>query len=66
MTREHADLPRRSGHDDHLRVALEGRTFGRDHGDGELRVLGHRYAADAAGSRICSPRATACSIVPAM
>ena len=80
VTGEHADLPVRSGNDQHLDLALEDGPVGRDERDVERR---HCYAetgsGSASGSAACSsasgsssppwsPRAfaTACSIVPTM
>ena len=41
MPRQHADLARRAGHDDHLGVPLVRRPVGRHDGDGELAAIGH-------------------------
>ena len=50
VPREHADLAGRAGHDQHHRVALERRPFGRYERDAErLPLVGH-YAASASGS----------------
>ncbi len=81
MPREHADLARLAGHDQHLGVALERRAFRRDDRDREHRMVGH-YAAAGSGSgsssgsgsgsgaesspASCFARSTTCSIVPTM
>ena len=70
MPREHADLPRRARHDQHLGLALEHRASGvttetwKSRVVGQIRLLGVAYAASFSPS--CLPRSTACSIGPTM
>jgi len=60
VAREDADLPRRARNDDHLGVALERRSLGRDERHRELRVRHYSF------SRSCFARSTACSMTPTM
>ena len=50
MPREHTDLARLAGDDQHLGVALERRAFRRDDRDREERMVGHSRSYAAAGS----------------
>ena len=58
---EHADLAGGAGHDDHLRLTLEGGTVRRHQRDGEAPAVGHLYA-----EAIDLARSTAPSIGPTM